>query len=507
MTVETIAPSASADARAESARPSSHLALALVWSRDEPSRVGEIAVFAPGRSWMLGRGRGAERGAGHGAEHGKARVEFGRQRPGELRITGPLSSTRISRTQLSIVSDGTRLLVRNHGRCRLRHEGRAVMEASVVPGDLIELDRAASLLCIRREADETGAMPPRSEELVSAPVEHEFGRPDAQAIVGESPAVWHLRALLHFVALRRVHVLVHGPSGTGKELAAAAIHRLSARASRPLVSRNAATLPPGLIDAELFGNARNYPNPGMAARPGLIGEADGSTLFLDEVAELPEASQVHLLRVLDDGEYSRLGEAGSRRADLRLVAATNRPLCRLKHDLRARFVVTVEMPGLDQRREDIPLLAEHLLRGICAEDPDLAARWFDSGDPRGPARLSAELVARLVGHEYATNMRELEALLWQELIGRRDDGVETSVPAPASSPTGAPTDPADEPERSDATIPRARASELSPEEIQRSLDRHGGRQEPAWRELGLSSRYALARLVRKYGLRVRGRGR
>src|SRR6185503_16398678 len=115
--------------------------------------------------------------------------------------------------------------------------------------------------------------------------------------------------------------------------AARALHELSPRAERRLVSRNAATLPSGLMDAELFGNAKNYPNPGMAERAGLIGEANGGTLFLDEIGELPAELQAHLLRVLDgDGEYQRLGDAQQRRSDFRLVAATNRDPSSLKHD-------------------------------------------------------------------------------------------------------------------------------------------------------------------------------
>src|SRR5690348_15490748 len=133
------------------------------------------------------------------------------------------------------------------------------------------------------------------------------------------------------MARRPGHVLLTGASGTGKELAARAIHALSKRSGQRLVARNAATLPESLIDAELFGNAKNYPNPGMAERAGLVGQADGSTLFLDEIAELPSSSQAHLLRVLDDGEYHRLGDGLARRSDFRLVAATNRDVSSLKH--------------------------------------------------------------------------------------------------------------------------------------------------------------------------------
>ncbi len=137
--------------------------------------------------------------------------------------------------------------------------------------------------------------------------------------------MWQMRERIAFAANAGKHVLLHGESGTGKELAARALHALSSRAGKPFVSRNAATLPSGLIDAELFGSARNYPNAGMPERAGLVGQADGGTLFLDEIAEIPAEQQAHLLRVLDaDGEYQRLGEATTRRSDLVLVGATNR---------------------------------------------------------------------------------------------------------------------------------------------------------------------------------------
>src|SRR5262249_14365097 len=173
------------------------------------------------------------------------------------------------------------------------------------------------------------------------------------------------------------NVLIHGPSGTGKELAARAVHALSRRAKRPLVARNAATLPPGLVDAELFGNVKNYPNPGTPERPGLIAQADGGTLFLDEIGELPWDLQAHLLRVLDaGGESHRLGEATARRASIRLVAATNRAPGELKHDLLARLTLRLVMPELAARPEDIPLLVRHLLRRAAEQSPDIGRRFL-----------------------------------------------------------------------------------------------------------------------------------
>src|SRR5262249_52388775 len=149
---------------------------------------------------------------------------------------------------------------------------------------------------------------------------------------------WELRREIALLGSSEEHVLILGESGSGKELVARALHASSRRSTKPLIARNAATFPAGLVDAELFGTAANYPNTGSPERPGLFGQARGSTLFLDEIGELPQDLQAHLLRVLDGaGEYQRLGESRSRTADVRLIGATNRSIDALKIDFAARF--------------------------------------------------------------------------------------------------------------------------------------------------------------------------
>jgi two-component system nitrogen regulation response regulator GlnG/two-component system response regulator HydG len=248
--------------------------------------------------------------------------------------------------------------------------------------------------------------------------------------------------------------LILGESGTGKELAASAIHRQSARAKKPLVVRNAATIPSGIIDAELFGNVANYPNVGMRERPGLLGEAEGGTLFLDEMGEMSDELQAHLLRVMQrEGDYQRLGDARRRAADLRVIAATNRPLDRLRDDLLARFSIVLRMPPLSARREDIPLLARHLAGG---EVP------------------SVSMIRRLLSVAYTTHVRQIAAKL-----GERDDEGSAS---PAT------------------TEPDMRDDAISKEAIVAALAQCGGVREQAWRQLGMTSRYALKRVMKKYGL-------
>ena len=421
------------------------LALVVIWSRQEPDRIGEILLvpsFGP-EPWIFGRGRGNE----------QRRLSLVRQRPGADEPTGPLECPRISRVQLHLsMIDGEALLVENLGSCPLMHGGRELTCATVAPGEVVELRNELLFLCVRREP-----MPPPASADLALPL-HPFGEADAFGMVGEGPAVWDLRRRIVGAAPHRAHVLILGESGSGKELVARAIHARSSRGGRPIVARNAATIPEGLADAELFGNVRNYPNPGMPERPGLIGEAHGSTLFLDEFAELPPRLQAHLLRVMDEGEYQRLGEATSRRADLRVLAATNRPQGDIKYDILARLQIRIEVPDLNTRREDIPLLARSLLRRLAAADREIAERFFPEGDPGGAPRISPVLMQALVQHHYTTHVRELDRLLLGAALGSRGRYVELVAAVRRDLETTAPV----------RSAPDTLA-ELSPEERSRLL--------------------------------------
>jgi two-component system nitrogen regulation response regulator GlnG/two-component system response regulator HydG len=403
-------------------------ALVILWSRHEPHRVGEALLIPAdaGSPWIFGRGA---------AERGERRLSLVRQRPGSVGDAGPLECPRISRAQLAIARRSPNVIaIENAGRAPLSIDGRDVAEATLSPGDIVEIKNELLLLCTTRPAQIHAWIAPRAS--------HAFGEADASGLVGESPAMWRLRGAIAEAARRSAHALIQGPSGSGKELVASAIHAASARAARPMIARNAATIPESLVDAELFGNAKSYPNPGTPERPGLVGQADGSTLFLDELAELPASLQAHLLRVLDDGEYHRLGEAIARRSDFRLVGATNRPESALKHDVLARLKIRVAVPGLDERREDIPLLAAHLLRRHAEADPAIAERFFPNATPRARPRLAPALVRALVRHAYTTHTRELDALLITATIestGRYvdlTDGVRRRLDAPAAPRAG-----------------------------------------------------------------------
>lgn len=474
------------------------VALVVAWCPEAPERIGEVAFFEAGPQ-ILGRGGTPLE------EADSTRVHFSRQRPDEMVRGRSLRSQRISREQLRLTPDAdfTSLRVESIGRCPLLVNGLPTDAAEVAPGDTLQLQNELVLFVARRPR---GLLATTRLPYPEFP----FGEADPFGIVGESPAVWRLREAARFAASVDQHVLVRGASGTGKELAVRALHALSSRGARPLVARNAATVPESLVDAELFGNLKNYPNPGVAERAGLIGEADGTTLFLDEIGELPEHVQAHLLRVLDHGgEYQRLGDPRTRRADLRLVAATNRPLDALKHDLAARLTLRLEVPPLAERQEDIPLLATHLLRRVAASNPELRARFFDGTTAHAPVpRLDPALVEGLLRHHYRTHARELSTLLWRALTESTGNRL-TLTPGLADALgdgeeagplTALPVVAVDRKSRSSTEPPRPLRDAATREQIEASLAKHGGNVASAAEELGFKNRYVLYRLMKKLHL-------
>ena len=359
------------------------------------------------------------------------------------------------------------------------------------PGDTVTLPAALVLLVV----------PPRAlvQRFQTDPdTRFPFGAADAHGIIGESYAAWALRSALAFAGQSAHHVLVLGESGVGKELAARAVHALSAQRAGRFVARNAATFPEGLIDAELFGCAKGYPNAGSPERRGLFGEADGGTLFLDEIGELPPALQVHLLRVLDgDGEYQRLGEGRTRRASFRLIAATNRPIEALKHDFAARFKVRVELPGLDRRREDIPLLLRHLLQAEAHRSPDAARQFFEHrGGMIAEARIDPSFIEALLRHRFTLHMRELEHLMLIS-IATSPGNYLTMTPELREEL---------EIDQAAKAAPQARQARdpdtVGREEMLAVLAATGGNKTEAARRLGLSDRFAVRRVLAKHGLKT-----
>jgi DNA-binding NtrC family response regulator len=464
------------------------MALVIAWAAAEPDRVGEVALFEDSEPRILGRGREAGEPVGR-------RVTFVRQRPAVSDPRPPLSGRGLSREQIRVVARDGRIVVENIGRCPMSCAGEAVQRCALKPGDTLLLKNQLLLLCARRPW-EMRLLRDFPASAVGA-----FGEPDAMGIVGESPAVWRLRDRIAWNAKAGRHVLILGESGTGKELAARALHTLSPLSGRRFVARNAATIPAGLVDAELFGNVKGYPHAGMPERAGLVGEADGGTLFLDEIGELPPSLHANLLRVLDGGEYHRLGGSSARRADLRLIAATNRDPGALKHDLLARLTLRFTMPSLADRREDVPLLIRHLLRAALSRSPEITRRFAAEGGARPELRVAPELIEDLLHRRLDTHVRGLDAVLWRAMSASPGDtirDVQDSLQVDAPSPSaGAPVSDdvaGDEPATS--------YEEPAPERIRACLAEHGGNVSRAARALDLPSRYVLYRLLRKHGIVV-----
>jgi two-component system nitrogen regulation response regulator NtrX len=254
--------------------------------------------------------------------------------------------------------------------------------------------------------------------------------PPVQEIVGAGPAIADVRALIARVAPTPTRVLVTGESGTGKELVARAIHALSPRALRPMVTVNCAALPRELVESELFGHEKGAFTGAVSRREGRFELAHGSTLFLDEIGDLPLDAQAKLLRVLEDRVVQRLGGGTAREVDVRLIAATNRDLARevadgrFREDLFFRLnVVPIRVPPLRERLDDLPALVVHFANsagGRCARRPrafpEPALRRLRAHRWPGNVRELANVVERLtiIGGDGPVSPDEIDAILGRE---------------------------------------------------------------------------------------------
>jgi DNA-binding NtrC family response regulator len=306
---------------------------------------------------------------------------------------------------------------------------------------------------------------------------------DRYRLVGSSPALRRVVQLIEKVAGTESTVLIRGASGTGKELVARALHYNSPRRERPLVTINCAALQETLLESELFGHEKGAFTGATAAKQGLIEVAEGGTLFIDEIAEMAPALQAKLLRVLENGHYRRVGSTHENRADVRVVAATNKNLeveqkeNRFREDLYYRLnVITIALPALRDRPEDIPELVQHFLttRRIGPH----------------PYHIEPEALAALCRYPWPGNVRELANVLERAQILAEDQSITLDdLPEAFTELAGG------GPGAAGAHPEHLRAVEK--QHTLEVLRKHHGNKVHTARALGISRR-ALYRLLRKH---------
>jgi DNA-binding NtrC family response regulator len=308
---------------------------------------------------------------------------------------------------------------------------------------------------------------------------------DVQGIVASDPGILSVLETVHKVAPTLATVMIYGESGTGKELIARAVHNLSDRANKPFVSVSAGALPETLLESELFGYEKGAFTGAMTPKPGRFEMANGGTLFLDEIGDISAATQVKLLRVLQERRFERLGGTRSIEVDVRVVAATNQDLQQLiadgefREDLFYRLnVVPITLPTLRQRSGDIPLLVAHFLEKFNA----------------GSKRINPHAMEALVKYPWPGNIRELENTIERIVILSHEDDigvgdlpaeVRAGVPLADRVPTGflLPDDGVD-------------LEEVELDLVRQALDRTGGSVPKAAKLLGLTAKTLEARMQR-----------
>ncbi|MGV4278687.1 sigma-54-dependent response regulator transcription factor ZraR [Citrobacter farmeri] len=301
-------------------------------------------------------------------------------------------------------------------------------------------------------------------------------------MVGKSPAMQQLLSEIAMVAPSDATVLIHGDSGTGKELVARALHASSARSDKPLVTLNCAALNESLLESELFGHEKGAFTGADKRREGRFVEANGGTLFLDEIGDISPMMQVRLLRAIQEREVQRVGSNQTLSVDVRLIAATHRDLAeevqagRFRQDLYYRLnVVTIETPALRQRREDIPLLADHFLQRFAKRN----RKTVKGFTPRA--------MDLLIHYDWPGNIRELENAIERSVVLLTGEYIsERELPlAIANQPLPFVADRAIQP-----------LVEVEKDVILAALEKTGGNKTEAARQLGITRKTLLAKLLR-----------
>jgi DNA-binding NtrC family response regulator len=339
----------------------------------------------------------------------------------------------------------------------------------------------ARLLTVLRTQVELGSALRRGQRLET---ENRLLRAEGRpTLIAEAPSMRPVLELIERIGPADANVLITGENGTGKGVVAQALHALSPRTAKPLITVNTGGLPEGVFESELFGHVKGAFTDARADRVGRFELADGGTLFLDEIANISPTQQAKLLRVLETGEFERLGSSKTRRVDVRILSATNSDLHsevgagRFREDLLFRLnTIEIRIPPLRDRREDIPLLAAHFLR-IYAQRYRKNLLSFESG-----------AVQVLLDHPWPGNVRELDHSVERSVLMAQGTMVKASDLAL----------------RAGARDGALRLDEMSLEEVEaflirKALDKYQGNVSQAASALGLS-RSALYRRIQRYGL-------
>jgi transcriptional regulator with GAF, ATPase, and Fis domain len=339
-----------------------------------------------------------------------------------------------------------------------------------VPADAAELLELAAIIAA-----------PRLDGVLAAARDEAKGATEVPELLGVSEAMTTVRKAIVRAAAAPFAVLIEGESGVGKELAARAVHHLSARRERKFCDLNCAALPEELLESELFGHARGAFSGAVVDRAGLFEEADGGTLLLDEVADLSARAQAKLLRAIQQQEVRRVGESFSRKIDVRVIAAANRDMRaeaaagRFRPDLLYRLdVVRIQIPPLRERPADIPLLAEHCWSLVTARTGS-------------KARLSPATLTELSRYHWPGNVRELQNVIASLAVAAPPRGWirPASLPSAVGTATSV----------SSGRLADAR-EQFERRFVEVALARAGGNRAQAARSLGLSRQGLLKILVR-----------
>ncbi len=465
-------------------------ALVEVWNAEDPARVGAAALLHdpanPARvHFLLGRDRPAPDDPAH-------RLVHVRQVPGDNLPVGPLEGIKIAHRQFDLTVIPGGLEVENVGTPKVFIDQQLLAHRSkrrIAPGSILHVRGHSMFLFIMRPVVITvpgrGLGPP-----------HVMGEPDDDGIAGESLEAWRHRAELAQAALARGNVLINGPTGTGKELAARALHRRLARKGL-LISQNAATIQPTVAELTLFGNRAGWPNKGTLATRGWIFEAQFGSMFLDEIGELPREMQTRLLRALE-GWAAHMGETVEQAIDVLFIGGTNRDLTTvLRPDVHARFVFTVHTAPLSRRLEDIPLLARAVVLHEWRKNKELAGPFVTTDAAGRPqVNFSPALIHALLGAHYPSNTRDLRNLLVRAMTEQKEGPL---LPPADMSPWTAPPPPAPEPPPDAEELLAGLGGGKSEASIRRALKQAGGNVTEAARLLGIT-RDKLRWWMKKYGI-------